>query len=48
LTYAVMIVDDEQLCLDDTVYMLSRHDDVEIVGALQSRWKLWKPHRAPP
>ncbi len=29
----VMIVDDEQLCLDDTVYMLSRHDDVEIVGA---------------
>lgn len=29
----VMIVDDEPLCLDDTVYMLSRYEDVEIAGA---------------
>jgi two-component system LytT family response regulator len=28
-----MIVDDEPLCLDDTVYMLSRYEDVEIAGA---------------
>ncbi len=28
----VMIVDDEPPCLDDTVYMLSRYEDVEIVG----------------
>lgn len=29
----VMIVDDEPPCLDDTVYLLSRYEDVEIAGA---------------
>lgn len=29
----VMVVDDEPLCLDDTVYLLSRYQDVEIAGA---------------
>lgn len=29
----VMIVDDEQPCLDEMVYMLSRCNDVEIAGA---------------
>ncbi len=29
----VMVVDDEQPCLDDIIYMLSFHTDVEIAGA---------------
>jgi two-component SAPR family response regulator len=29
----VMIVDDEQPCLDDMVFLLSRYDGVEIAGA---------------
>ncbi len=29
----VMVVDDEQPCLDDMAYLLSRYDGVEIAGA---------------
>ncbi len=41
----VMIVDDEQPCLDDMIFLLSKQDGVEIAGAFTKPADAWLPRR---